>query len=150
MKRNILLVILTLVGMTIQAQVLLESDGNTIKFDGKKLTCVLFDKNDITFVNEAGDSLTFNIDEIQSLSFAEDYNAISEIGNVAKTVIAYDTDAATVYVVGVKEEGEIRLFDTDGRLVRKAKGNKADVRELPAGLYIVNYNKVLNAKIVKK
>lgn len=150
MKRHILLVILTWIGMTIQAQVLIDSNGNSIKFSDKKLTHILFDKNDITFVNEAGDSLTFNIDEIHSLGFADDYTAINELESVSKAVIAYDANAATVHIVGAKEEGEILLFNADGRLLLKVKGNKADLRKFPAGLYIVSYNKVLNAKIVKK
>mgnify|MGYP007037162973 CR=1 FL=1 len=87
MKRYILLVILTWIGMTIQAQVLIDSNGNTIKFSDKKLTHILFDKNDITFVNEAGDSLTFNIDEIHSLGFADDYIKVFEENNVKYEIV---------------------------------------------------------------
>ena len=49
-----------------------------------------------------------------------------------------------------QEQSVIRIYNAEGRLVRKANAAQLSVANLDAGLYIVSYNNVLNAKILKK
>lgn len=158
MKRNILIAALCLVAATgLQAQVLIHHNGEKTNFGEDKLVKMVFDIYDaasngdnILFVRQSGDTITFDIDEIYVMGFAEDFTRIDEVKEQGQAAIVYDAATATVHIVNAEEEGVIRLFSADGHLVKSAAGHTLALPELEAGLYVVSYNEKLNAKIVKK
>ena len=154
MKRNILFAAMLLLAATAtQAQVLVTQSKDIIKFGDDKLEKIVFTGENygdgIVFVRRSGKTLTFDIDELHSLGFADDYSNIESIKESGKAAIVYDSKAQVVHIVNAKE-GNIHLFGSEGKLVKSAKGTAISVTDLPKGLYIVSYNKELNAKIVKK
>ena len=161
MRRMILIAALCLVAATgMQAQVLVKhgKEKERIDFSNNKLVKMVFDSydtesngNNIVFVCEAGDTLTFNIDHIYRLGFAADFTEVEQTKLQGETAILYDATTATIHIANAKDEkGSIYLFNAEGRLVKSGKGIALSVAELGSGLYIVSYNNVLNAKIVKK
>lgn len=155
MKRNIFIAILCLMASAgLQAQVISNLDGE--KIDVEKLVKIVFDVygnnngEDILLIFESGDTLTFDIDDIPSFSFAPDIDAIGQIEQAGHTAIVYDAATTTVHIVNAGEEGVIRLFNAEGRLVKSVKGRTMTVADLVDGLYVVSYNQKLNVKIVKK
>ena len=159
MKRNILIAALCLVAATaLQAQVLVKHGENKerIEFGDDKLVKMVFDVygenngENILFIRQSGDTITFDIDQIYRLGFAADFTEVDQAELDGEMAILYDAAGATVHIVNAKEKGIIRLFNAEGRLVKSAEGHTLSVTELGAGLYIVSYNNVLNAKIVKK
>lgn len=157
MKRNILIAALCLVAMGMQAQVIIKHDGEKVKFDTDELVKMVFnsyDNNDnngdnIHFVRQSGDTLTFDIDEVYVMGFAEDFTRIDEVEQAGEPAIVYDAKVYTVYVVNA-EAGTIGIFTADGRRVKSARDTSVSVADLADGLYVVSYNEKLNAKIVKK
>lgn len=154
MKRNIFIATLLLLAATAtQAQVLVTQSKDIIKFGDDKLEKIVFTSenygDDIIFVRQSGKTQTFDIDGLHSLGFADDYNNIETIKESGKTTIAYDNKAQMVHIVNAKE-GNILLFGSEGKLIKSTKGTAISVSDLPKGLYIVSYNKELNAKIIKK
>lgn len=147
---------LLLAATGLQAQVIIKHDGERVKLGNNKLVKMVFESygtnngDDIHFVCQAGDTLTFDIDDIRVIGFAEDFNRIDEVKQTGETAIVYDAATSTVYVVNAKEESSIQIFGADGKLAKSVKGTVAALPELKAGLYIVSYNQKLNAKIVKK
>lgn len=158
MKRNILIAALCLVAATgLQAQVLIQQNGERVNFSDNKLVKIVFDSysrehngEDILFVYESGDTATFDIDAVYVMGFAEDFTHIDEVKEQGEAAIVYDAATATVHIVNAEEEGVIRLYNAEGRQVKKAAGHTLALPELGAGLYVVSYNEKLNAKIVKK
>ena len=160
MKRNILIAALCLVAATgMQAQVLIKHGTNKekIEFGEDKLVKIVFDSygenngNDIIFVRQSGDTLTFDINQIYRLGFAADFTEMAQTELDGTMAILYDAGTATVHIANAKDEkGVIHLFNAEGHLVKSGKGIALSVAELGSGLYIVSYNNVLNAKIVKK
>ena len=156
MKRNILLAMMLLFAAAgMQAQVVYKHNGEKVDFEGDKLVKMVFDhygKNngdDILFIGESGDTLTFDIDEIRVMGFAKDFTDIEEVKQSGEAAILYDATTHTVHVVNV-EEGDIRIFTAEGKLAKSAKGTAISVANLADGLYIVSYDMKLNAKIIKK
>ena len=156
MKRNILLAIMLLLAATgMQAQVMYKHSGEKVDFKGDKLVTIVFDEygenngDDILFIRESGDTLTFDIDDIRVMGFAADFSQIEKVKQSGEAAIAYDATEHTVYVVNA-EEGDIRIFTAEGKLVKSAKGTAISVANLADGLYIVSYDMKLNAKIIKK
>ena len=160
MKRNILLAIVLLFAATgMQAQVMYKHSGEKVDFKEDKLVKMVFDEygenngDDILFISESGDTLTFDIDDIRVMGFAADFAAdLSQIEKVkqnGEAAIVYDATEHTVYVVNA-EEGAIRVFTAEGKLVKSTKGTAISVANLADGLYIVSYDMKLNAKIIKK
>lgn len=159
MKRNILIAALCLVAATgLQAQVLVKHGENKerIELGDDMLVKMVFDVygenngENILFIRQSGDTITFDIDQIYRLGFAADFTEVDQAELDGEMAILYDAAGATVHIVNAKEKGIIRLFNAEGRLVKSAEGHILSVAELGAGLYIVSYNNVLNAKIVKK
>ena len=159
MKRNILIAALCLVAATgLQAQVLVKHGEykERIELGDDKLVKMVFDVygenngENILFIRQSGDTITFDIDQIYRLGFAADFTEVDQAELDGEMAILYDAAGATVHIVNAKEKGIIRLFNAEGRLVKSAEGHTLSVTELGAGLYIVSYNNVLNAKIVKK
>ena len=160
MKRNILIAALCLVAATgMQAQVLVKhgKDKEKIEFGNDKLVKIVFDSygesngNDIFFVRQSGDTLTFDINQVYRLGFAADFTEVEQAKLHGETAILYNAASATIHIANAKDEkGSILLFNAEGRLVKSGKGSTLSVSELGDGLYIVSYNNVLNAKIVKK
>ena len=159
MKRNILIAALCLVAATgLQAQVLVKHGENKerIELGDDKLVKMVFDVygenngENILFIRQSGDTITFDIDQIYRLGFATDFTEVDQTELAGEMAILYDAAGATVHIVNAKEKGIIRLFNAEGRLVKSAEGHTLSVTELGAGLFIVSYNNVLNAKIVKK
>ena len=159
MKRNILIAALCLVAATgLQAQVLVKHGENKerIELGDDKLVKMVFDVygenngENILFIRQSGDTITFDIDQIYRLGFAADFTEVDQTELDGKMAILYDAAGATVHIVNAKEKGIIRLFNAEGRLVKSAEGHTLSVAELGAGLYIETSNTVLNATIVKK
>lgn len=159
MKRRALFLVLLMLGLGVQAQVIIKhgENGKQVDFGDDKLVKMLFDvdgKNngdDIEFVRQSGDILVFDVDEIYAMKFAENYSTVEDVKRSGETAIAYDADAYRVYIVNVKEtNGAICIFNAEGKSVKRAEGVSVSVDDLPDGLYVVTYNMELNAKIVKK
>ena len=161
MKRNILLtMLLMLAATTIQAQVLIKhgEEKERIEFGNDKLVKIVFNSYDaenngdnVIFIRESGETMTFDIDLVYLLGFAADFTKVDQQELDGETTILYDANTATVHIANAKDEkGTIRLFNAEGRLVKSAKGLSLCLEELPSGLYIVSYNQKLNAKIIKK
>lgn len=161
MKRNILLAMILLLAATaMQSQVLVKhgEKKERIELGNDKLVKMVFDVyntanngDNILFIRQSGDTLTFDIDEIYLLGFAKDFTNIEEVKESGEASIVYDATAATVHVVNAKDEdGTIHIFNAEGRLVKSGKGLVLSVADLTDGLYIVSYNQKLNAKILKK
>lgn len=150
MIRNIFTALAFLMGMTVQAQVLVDSDKVVNKFGTDKLVKMTFDGDSVTFETESGVVMNFDITQLHSVGFAEDYTGIEDARLNGEAKILYDAAASVVYVAGSKAQGVTAVYNSEGRLVKVAKANTVSVAELPAGLYIVSYNKKLNAKILKK
>lgn len=156
MKRNILLAIMLLLAATgMQAQVMYKHSGEKVDFKEDKLVKMVFDEyggnngDDILFIRQSGDTLTFDIDDIRVMGFAADFSQIEKVKQSGEAAIVYDATTHTVYVVNA-EEGAIRIFTAEGKLVKSAKGTTISVANLADGLYIVSYDMKLNAKIIKK
>lgn len=156
MKRNILLAIMLLLAATgMQAQVMYKHSGEKVDFKEDKLVKMVFDEygenngDDILFIRQSGDTLTFDIDDIRVMGFAADFSQIEMVKQSGEAAIVYDATTHTVYVVNA-EEGAIRVFTAEGKLVKSAKGTAISVANLADGLYIVSYDMKLNAKIIKK
>lgn len=158
MKRNILIAALCLTAATgLQAQVLIQHNGEKVNFSGDKLVKMVFDSysrehngEEILFIYQSGDTATFDMEAVYVMGFAEDFTRIDEVKEQGQAAIVYDAATATVHIVNAEEEGVIRLFSADGHLVKSAAGHTLALPELGAGLYVVSYNEKLNAKIVKK
>ena len=156
MKRNILLAIVLLFAASgMQAQVMYKHSGEKVDFKEDKLVKMVFDEygenngDDILFIRQSGDTLTFDIDDIRVMGFAADFSQIEKVKQNGEAAIVYDATEHTVYVVNA-EEGDIRIFTAEGKLVKSAKGTTISVANLADGLYIVSYDMKLNAKIIKK
>ena len=156
MKRNILLAIVLLFAASgMQAQVMYKHSGEKVDFKEDKLVKMVFDEygenngDDILFIRQSGDTLTFDIDDIRVMGFAADFSQIEKVKQSGEAAIVYDATEHTVYVVNA-EEGDIRIFTAEGKLVKSTKGTTISVANLADGLYIVNYDMKLNAKIIKK
>ena len=156
MKRNILTAVLCLVAaIALQAQVLITQSGERIDLSEKKMVKIKFDFNgnyggDIVFEFASGETQSFNIDDLSSMGFAADYTAVEQIQLKGAAAILYDAVTQSVHVANAHEQSVIRICNAEGRLVRKANAAQLSVANLDAGLYIVSYNNVLNAKILKK
>lgn len=160
MKRNILIAALCLVAATgLQAQILIKHNGEKLDFTDNKLVKIVFEDyqyndvdicDNILFVYQSGDTLTFDIDAIYTMGFAEDFTQIEKVQQSGAKTIVYDADRATIHIANAKDEGTLYVFNADGKLARRIIGNTTCIADLPDGLYIVSYNQVLNAKIVKK
>ena len=160
MKRNILIAALCLIAATgMQAQVLIKhgESKEKITFGNDKLVKIIFDiygennGDNITFVRQSGETFIFDMDEVYRLGFAANYTEVELTELDGDMAILYDAASATVHIANAKDEkGVILIFNAEGRLVKSSKGTALSVAELGNGLYIVSYNNVLNAKIVKK
>lgn len=159
MKRRALFLVLLMLGLGVQAQVIIKhgENGERIDFGNDKLVKMLFDVNgknngdDIEFVRQSGDILVFDVDEIYAMKFADDYSTIEDVKRVGEAAIVYDAASYRVYIVNVEEaDGAICIFNAEGKPVKRAEGVSVSVADLPDGLYVVTYNMELNAKIVKK
>lgn len=148
MKRYILVLGILLVSLSAQAQVLTLANGDTIKFENELTITQGNNYSELNF--STGDQgYTFDIREIESLDFAATYTGIESISD-NETIIAYNAEEEKVIVINGSNDGEITLFDGKGTLVKSARGSETSVGDLAPGLYIVNYNRKINAKILKK
>lgn len=166
MKRNILLAaMLLLAAAGMQAQVIVKHGAGKerIELGEDKLVKITFDRifvlgngefdrdDNLYFHRESGEVLTFTMDEVRVMGFAADFTKVDEVEQAGKTVIAYDAAECMVHIVNAAEGGgDIIIYTADGKPVKRGQGITLSVDDLDAGLYIVNYNKELNAKIVKK
>lgn len=148
MKRYILVLGILLVSLSAQAQVLTLANGDTIKFENELTITQGNNYSELNF--STGDQgYTFDIREIESLDFAVTYTGIESISD-NETIIAYNAEEEKVIVINGSNDGEITLFDDKGTVVKSARGSETSVGDLAPGLYIVNYNRKINAKILKK
>lgn len=148
MKRYILVLGILLVSLSAQAQVLTLANGDTIKFENELTITQGNNYSELNF--STGDQgYTFDIREIESLDFAATYTGIESISD-NETIIAYNAEEEKVIVINGSNDGEITLFDDKGTVVKSARGSETSVGDLAPGLYIVNYNRKINAKILKK
>lgn len=158
MKRNILFVAMLLfVAASIEAQVIVKHGDSSerVELGGNMLVKMVFDVygenngDNVHLILQSGDTLTFDIDEVSKMAFAADVTKIDEMKQSGEAAIVYDVTTHTACAVNA-EEGVIRIFTSEGRLVKKVAGTTVSVADLNDGLYIVSYNMELNAKIVKK
>lgn len=157
MRQRILMALLALVAaIGVQAQVLIKHNGEKVNFGNDKLVKITFDiynennGDNIYFVCESDSTFTFDIDEIHSLGFADDFSGLDEVVQSGKETILYDAANATVHIVNAKAEGVINIYDAAGKRVKSGKGCTIALGELAPGLYVVSFNNKLNAKILKK
>ncbi|MBQ1177658.1 MAG: T9SS type A sorting domain-containing protein [Bacteroidaceae bacterium] len=166
MKRNILFAaMLLLMGTVVQAQVIVKhgEDAQRIDFGQDKLVKMTFSgvrylnngvmdtDGGVNFERQSGEVITFDIEEIRVMGFAADFTRIDELKQTGETAIAYDAAEQVVHIVNAEQGGgDIRIFTAEGKLAKQAKGTAISVADLDDGLYIVNYNHELNAKIIKK
>lgn len=167
MKRNILLAaMLLLAAVGMQAQVIVKhgEKQEKVEFGEDKLVKITFDNlvyinnyneldcdDNIYFHRQSGDTLIFTMEEVRVMGFAADFTKVDEVAQAGKTVIAYDAAECMVHIVNAAEGGgDIVIYTAEGKPVKRGQGIALSVGDLDAGLYIVNYNKELNAKIVKK
>lgn len=148
MKRYILVLGILLVSLSAQAQVLTLANGDTIKFENKLTITQGNYYHELNF-SEDDQRYTFDIREIESLDFAATYTGTESISD-NETIIAYNAEEEKVIVINGSNDGEITLFDGKGTMVKSARGSETSVGDLAPGLYIVNYNRKINAKILKK
>lgn len=148
MKRYILVLGILLVSLSAQAQVLTLANGDTIKFENKLTITQGNNYYELNFSTENRWD-TFDIREIECLDFAATYTGIESISD-NETIIAYNAEEEKVIVINGSNDGEITLFDDKGTVVKSARGSETSVGDLAPGLYIVNYNRKINAKILKK
>ena len=148
MKRYILVLGILLVSLSAQAQVLTLANGDTIKFENELTITQSIYYNELNF-STGNQGYTFDIREIESLDFAATYTGIESISD-NETIIAYNAKEEKVIVINGGNDGEITLFDDKGTVVKSARGSETSVGDLTPGLYIVSYNRKINAKILKK
>lgn len=154
MKKYIILATLALIAvLQLPAQVLVKADGDTVRFESsnplRKITSQ-YSGSSITFTFDNGSKSTFNISELNKIEFAKDATTAIEDIKAGKETIVYDEAASKVYVANAKQFTSFVLFNAEGKQLRSVEGNVISLAGLPAGLYIVSYNGVLNAKILKK
>lgn len=146
-----------LTALPITSQILVKSNGDTIKIDPKnplkRMTPnINFSEgaNHITFTLQNGASGTYHIALLDKLLFA--YSEATAIGEIKanKQVIIYNAETDKVYVSNAKKESSLMIYNLEGKCIRSIKGCELSLIGLPAGLYIVSYNNTLNAKILKK
>lgn len=135
--------------MAAQSQILIKADGDTLKL-GNNLKSIRPTANNtvVEFITDS-ESFTIDIRDIEKLSFADTYTGINHIGN-EKTTITYDAKEEKIIIINGDRNAETAIFNSKGMLVKKFRGNEASVKELAPGLYIVSYNRKINAKIQKK
>jgi hypothetical protein len=154
MKKYIILATLALIAvLQLPAQVLVKADGDTVRFESsnplRKITSQ-YSGSSITFTFDNGSKSTFNISELNKIEFDKDATTAIEDIKAGKETIVYDEAANKVYVANAKQFTSFVLFNAEGKQLRSVEGNVISLAGLPAGLYIVSYNGVLNAKILKK
>ena len=148
MKRYILVLGILLVSLSAQAQTLILANGDTIKFENELTITQGNNYYELNF-STVDQWYTFDIREIECLDFAATYTGIESISD-NETIIAYNAEEEKVIVINGSNDGEITLFDDKGTVVKSARGSETSVGDLAPGLYIVNYNRRINAKILKK
>ncbi len=137
-----------IVSLSAQAQILTLANGDTIKFENELTITQGNNYYELNFSTE-NQRHTFDIREIDCLDFAATYTGIESISD-NETIIAYNAEEEKVIVINGSNDGEITLFDDKGTVVKSARGSETSVGDLAPGLYIVNYNRKINAKILKK
>lgn len=148
MKKYILLLGILIVSLSAQAQALILVNGDTIKFENGLTITQGYNYYELNF-SKGNQRYTFDMREIESLDFAATYTGIESISD-NETIIAYNAKEEKVIVINGGNDGEITLFDDKGTVVKSARGSETSVGDLTPGLYIVSYNRKINAKILKK
>lgn len=105
---------------------------------------------ELQFLTPDNKLIRAGIPDIDKIIFALDEE--TAIGNIKDTeeMIVYNAETEKVYVANATTTASLKLFNIEGRCVRETMGNEMTLSDLPAGVYIVNYNGALNAKILKK
>ena len=157
MKKHIILLGFFALCITAQSQTLILVNGDSIKFEKKELKRIVpiaaegdaYDMNKIDFVTSS-QTRTFDIRDLKTLRFADDYiSGITEIVT-DETKIYYDSQEQRVIIANGKEDATLKIYNPKGVLVKSGTGCELSVTDLAAGLYIVCYDDKLNVKIMKK
>lgn len=148
MKRYILFLDLFLFVMTVQSQVLINVNGDKHDFNNNLISIKTAGNTKLLFQTD-GTTHLFDIRDISSLDFASSYNDIKSV-DCSEILIAYDEKAEKVVAINGTAGAVITIYDSNGIQVKKVCGNEVCISELAPGLYIVNYNRRLNAKILKQ
>lgn len=138
-------------------QVIVTADGETLVLDDENsLRRISFQNAEsqnecgIQFLLQDGTEYQLDFSQISKILFAKDEaTAIDEI-RAGKEIIVYDEESCRVYVANAKKTSIMRIFNVEGKCLRVVNSNEMQLQGLPNGLYIVNYNGTLNAKILKK
>ena len=131
-------------------------NGDSLKFEKNELRRIVpRPSNDFYNINKIDFYCTYNyysfdIRDLKTLKFADDYvSGITEIAT-DETKIYYDSQKQRVIVDNGKEDAALKIYTLEGVLVKSGTGCELSVTELAAGLYIVSYDDKFNVKIMKK
>ena len=149
MKKYLLLLVFLAAGFSAQAQVLVRVNGENITFENDALVKITSNYNDIIFTRASGSTDVFDIRSIKGLYFAQESTEIASLP-VGETAIVYDRQNDVVYVVNGENDKNLNVYTAEGLLVKRVQGNKVSLKGVAPGLFIVNYNNEINAKILRK
>ena len=157
MKKYIILLGFFALCITAQSQTLILVNGDSIKFEKNELKKIIpreaengvYNMNKIDIVTSKS-SQRYDIRDLKTLIFAEDYvSGITEIAT-GETKIYYDSQEQRVIVANGKKDATLKIYDSKGVFAKSGTGCELSVADLAAGLYIVSYDDKLNVKIMKK
>ena len=157
MKKYIILLGFFALCITAQSQTLIMVNGDSIKFEKNELTRIVprpsndfYYMNKIDFYCTDDNYYSFDIRDLKTLKFADDYvSGITEIAT-DETKIYYNSQEQRVIVANGKEDAALKIYTLEGVLVKSGTGCELSVTELAAGLYIVSYDDKFNVKIMKR
>ena len=151
MKRIIILFLSFSMGLCVHAQILeRHNNASSIDLSNNRVRLIIPQKDSVTLVTRSGGSLSFSIEAIKRLKWAEAPEKIKELEKQPDMAIIYDSKKKDIYILNADKNCLISLYNSDGKLIRSSRGTSTNVADLPDGMYIVSCNGNLTAKFVKK
>lgn len=153
MKKH-LISLLSLLSLTVSAgaQTIHFEGGSTMDMSTDKLILIIPKGDSIQLNRESGESFIFPLAAIDSIDWAAEPSAVSELAADGAIVIAYSEKAQEVTISGIEIDGNTPacIFNPEGKLIATEKRNRFSVANLHQGLYIINIENKSNAKFIKK
>lgn len=151
MKRFFLILLSFYASLFVHAQILeRHNNATSIDLSNNRVRLIIPQKDSVTLVTQSGGSLSFSIEVIKRLKWAEAPEKIKDLEKLPEMAIIFDSKKKEIYVLNADKNSLILLYNSDGKLIRSCRGASANVADLPDGMYIVSCNGNLTAKIVKK